>query len=318
MGEAANLVTGVLERIARIGRGADDESHLGEAQREKLAHLREHGYVAFEHLVGTDRLKRLQAEYRRRVEDELDFQFPTLAQAKIDPVRDAELIEKNFLATPAQLKELGLAFSREDVKSYAQAVSEFAPSTLTTDLPDDKDWFDLWLDPQVIPLVAAYMGFVPQLTEAYIRRNFPARFPVMNHAWHRDTNHQTHLLKMFVFLTDCTMKTGPHHYIAGSVQDRRIDGKTYYSDEEIHRVYPPDSGREIISVVPAGTIILEDTRGLHKAGIPEEGYRDLGYATFVPPVAVRQREAYFRIGRRTFEALSPEQQKFIPASSIRQ
>lgn len=318
MRELMGTINDTLERIARIGRGAAGEGDLSEAQREKLAHLRDHGYVVFDHLVGTDRLKRLQADYRKRVEEELDFQFPTLAQAKIDPVRDATLIKNNFLATPQKLQEFGLAFSREDVTSYEQAVAEFAPSTLTTDIPDDQAWFDVWLDREVTPLVAAYMGFVPQLIEAYIRRNFPARFPVMNHAWHRDTNHRTHLLKMFVFLTDCTLKTGPHHYIAGSVQDRRVDGKTYYSDEEIHRVYPPESNREIISVVPAGTIILEDTRGLHKAGIPEEGYRDLGYATFIPPIALRQRDAYFRIGRKTFELLSPEQQKFVPASSIKQ
>ena len=31
-------------------------------------------------------------------------------------------------------------------------------------------------------------------------------------------------------------------------------------------------------MVPKGTIILEDTRGLHKAGIPKKGYPDLGFA----------------------------------------
>ena len=306
----------VLEKIARVGRGAPREEKLTAAQQQKLAHLREHGYVAFDHLVGTDRLKRLQEDYRSRVEDKLDFEFPTLAQAKIDPQRDADLIKGNFLATPQQLAERGLTFSREDVRSYRQAVADFAPSTLTTEIPDSAEWFDVWLDESMLPIVEAYMGFRPQLVEAYIRRNFPARFVVMNHAWHRDRNHETHLLKTFVFLSDCTLKTGPHHYIAGSVKDRRIDGKNYYSDEEIAGIYPENSGREIVSVVPAGTIILEDTRGLHKAGIPQEGYRDLGYATFIPPIAFVRREALFRIGRKTYEALSSEQKKYIPSGNI--
>ena len=36
----------------------------------------------------------------------------------------------------------------------------------------------------------------------------------------------------------------------------------------------------MVSNVKAGTIIIEDTRGLHKAGIPKRDYRDLGFAVF--------------------------------------
>ncbi len=305
-----------LEKIARVGRGVDGENGLSVEQKEKLTLLRENGYVMFDHLVGTERLKRLQSDYRERVEDRLDFEFPVLAQAKIDPDRDAALIDANFLATPQQLAERGLTISRDDISDYKNAVEEFQPSTLTTYLPDDHDWFDLWLDPNILPVAEAYMGFVPQLTEAYIRRNFPARFVVMNHAWHRDRNHETHLLKAFFFLSDCTLKTGPHHYIAGTVNDRTIDGKNYFSDEEVRAAYPEESGREVISVVPAGTIVLEDTRGLHKAGIPEEGYRDLGYATFIPPISLVNRPPMFKVSRNTFDGLTHEQQRYIPSGNI--
>lgn len=123
-------------------------------------------------------------------------------------------------------------------------------------------------------------------------------------------------MKAFFFLTDCNLKTGPHHYILGKVQDRTIDGKNYFSDEEVRAVYPEDSGREVVSVVPAGTIVLEDTRGLHKAGIPEEGYRDLGYATFIPPISLVNRPPLFRISRKTFNSLSPEQQRYTPPTNI--
>jgi hypothetical protein len=310
------MLKDALERIARIGRDAVADGALGPEQRDTLDHLRTHGYVMFDHLVGTERLARLQADYKNRVETRLEFELPTLAQAKVDPARDADLVAKNFAVADSVLEQRGLTFSRADIKSYEQAISEFAPSTLTVDLPDTTDWFDLWLDPHILPIVEAYMGFAPQMVEAYIRRNFPARFVVMNHAWHRDMNHDKYLLKSFVFLSDCTLKTGPHHYIAGSVEDRRIDGKTYYSDAEIHAAYPPASGREIVSVVPAGTIILEDTRGLHKAGIPEEGYRDLGYATFLPPIAFKRREPQYHIGRETYDSLSPDQRKYIPPANV--
>ena len=305
-----------LERIARVGRGVTGDSNLSQVQKGQLAELREKGYVIFDHLVGTERLKRLQADYQDRLENKLDFEFPVLAQAKIDPDRDAELIENNFLATPQQLAERGLTFSREDVSDFQSAVEEFQPSTLTTYLPDEHDWYDLWLDPNVLPIAQAYMGFVPQLTEAYVRRNFPARFVVMNHAWHRDRNHENHLLKAFFFLSDCTLKTGPHHYISGTVQDRTIDGKNYFSDEEVRAAYPEGSGREVVSVVPAGTIVLEDTRGLHKAGIPQEGYRDLGYATFIPPISLISRPPLYRVSRKTYNSLTADQQKYIPPTNI--
>lgn len=307
-----------LEKIARVGRGSGSASSLTQDQTSKLNHLRQHGYVMFDGLVGSDRLKKLQADYRKRVETDLDFELPILAQAKIDPERDADLIKKNFLVSNQVLSERGLTFSRADVKSFDQAVAEFAPSTLTTALPTEHEWFDLWLDPDMLPIIEAYMGFTPQLVEAFIRRNYPARFSVMNHAWHRDANHDKHLLKSFVFLSDCTLKTGPHHYISGSVQDRRIDGKTYYSDAEIHAAYPEAGGREIVSVVPAGTVLLEDTRGLHKAGIPDEGYRDLGFATFLPPIALVKRDPLFQISRKVYDQLTPQQRKFIPAANITQ
>ena len=126
-----------------------------------------------------------------------------------------------------------------------------------------------------------------------------------------------HLLKAFIFLSDCTLETGPHHYIAGSVQDRRIDGQNYYSEEIIREFYALGDERECISVVPAGTIILEDTRGLHKAGVPIKGHRDLGFATFVPPVAFRKQPALYSLSRSTMDSLTARQQLYIPPANIR-
>ena len=207
-------------------------------------------------------------------------------------------------------------FDRSEFETYEEAISKFEPSTLKVPIPDHADYFNLWLEPELIGIVEAYMGFTPILTEAYIRRNYPARFKVMNHIWHRDRNHQTHLLKGFIFLSDCTLRTGPHHFIKGSVDDPHLRDKNYYTEEEIREHYPLESGREIVSEVPAGTIILEDTRGLHKAGVPEEGYRDLGYSVFLPPMAFKKWTDMYSLSHATFDALSPHQRKFIPRSNI--
>ena len=78
-------------------------------------------------------------------------------------------------------------------------IKAFQPSTLTVPMPSETSYYDLWLDPLVMEIVSAYMGFTPQLTEVYVRRNFPSKFRVMNFNWHRDTNHPRHLLKAFIF-----------------------------------------------------------------------------------------------------------------------
>lgn len=162
----------------------------------------------------------------------------------------------------------------------------------------------------------AYMGFVPILREAYIRRNFPCTYRVMNHKWHRDTNHRKHLLKAFIFFTDCDIETGAHHYVAGSVQDKRFREDRYFEDAEIDAAFPPSSDKQIVSTVPAGTIVLEDTRGLHKAGIPKRAFRDLGFAVFVPDSFLQQGKALYDVKTDVVSALAPPQRRYIPKSAI--
>jgi ectoine hydroxylase-related dioxygenase (phytanoyl-CoA dioxygenase family) len=226
------------------------------------------------------------------------------------------LIEKSFRVPASELARHGLTFERSDIESYEDLVERFKPSALKLLMPDNHDYFSLWLDPLVLSVIEGYMGFRPVLREAYVRRNFPCSYKVMNHNWHRDTNHQHHLLKAFIFFNDCYVDTGAHRYIAGSVDSPLFRDKIYYSDEEIEAVFPDGTDDHIISEVPAGTIILEDTRGLHKAGIPQRHYRDLGFAVFVPPMLFRDDSEYFAISKSVHASLMPTQQAYIGRSNI--
>jgi hypothetical protein len=166
-------------------------------------------------------------------------------------------------------------------------------------------------------VVEEYMGLTPLLQEAYMRRNFPSPYRTMNHYWHRDLNHQTHLLKAFLFLTDCHVENGPHEFVSGSHTDLTLNGKRYYSDHEVES-YARSSNHPVIkSVVKAGTVILEDTRGLHRAVVPMKGYRDLGFAVFAPfPWYRPYRISHYQISSEVYQALNSQQKKFIPASSV--
>ena len=93
-------------------------------------------------------------------------------------------------------------------------------------------------------------------------------------------------------------ETGAHHYIAGSIEDPRFKDKTYYTDHEVHSVWPEGCDRHIVSTVPAGSIIIEDTRGLHKAGVPKRAFRDLGFAVFLPPNISNRGAKYYSIAQK--------------------
>jgi Phytanoyl-CoA dioxygenase (PhyH) len=84
-------------------------------------------------------------------------------------------------------------------------------------------------------------------------------------------------LKIFIYLTDVTEKNGPHCFVEGS---HRIDGipqrllangYSRLSDEDVQASYPPEKLIEFTG--RRGTVIFEDTRGLHKGKHVLQGER---------------------------------------------
>jgi len=84
-------------------------------------------------------------------------------------------------------------------------------------------------------------------------------------------------LKLFIYLTDVTLDSGPHSFVEGS---HRVDGipesmlnKGYVrlTDDEVENFYGRDKLLEFSA--PRGTIIAEDTRGLHKGNHVKKGDR---------------------------------------------
>lgn len=308
-------VVSCTEYVSRLNRKAKQFDNPDVNKQTEI--LRKRGFVILDHLVGTDKFKAVQQNIKQRFEQDFDIDFPCFGQSFIDAKRDDDLIKKNFAVSKDQLINRKLTFERKDIQSYEQMVKELRPSTLTLSMPSNREFYDLWLDSTVTQIISNYMGFVPELTEAYIRRNFPCSYKVMNHNWHRDTNHETHLLKAFIFFTDCDINTGAHHYIAGSVHDPRYRDKVYFTDDEINSIWPIGSDDHMVSTVPAGTIIIEDTRGLHKAGIPKEAYRDLGFAVFLPPNHFKKSTSFYGINMNTFNSLGDDQKRFIPSNNVR-
>ena len=212
--------------------------------------------------------------------DDLDFETPCIGQNLIDKNHHQNLIANNFLLTPNEAFKEGISFTKDQINSYQEVLEKFNPSSLKISVTDNTSIMKAILDEKLLAIIENYFGFTPILKEAYLRRNFNADFKIMNHFWHRDKN-SPFLLKAFLFTTDCNESNGPHHYVSGSHNEKIFTKEKYYSDTEIEHnsIF---KNRIHKSIVKAGTLILEDTRGLHKAGVPSDGFRDMAFAVFMP------------------------------------
>lgn len=83
--------------------------------------------------------------------------------------------------------------------------------------------------------------------------------------------------KVFVYLTDVAEENGPHAFIKGTHKagalpyDLLKKGYVMSSDEEIYSYF--DKSDEILYTAPRGTVIIEDTKGLHKGTPVKDGDR---------------------------------------------
>lgn len=285
---------------------------LSPPQQALLDTLKRDGSVVIENHIAPGRLAAMRADLDAAIRA-LDFEMPCLAQTRVDPERHAGLIDNFMYGSPQQLAQMGVTFDRTEAQNYEQVVRDFNPSTLTLYMLERSEAYrQVWLDPYLLDIVTNYMGIVPRLSEAYVRRNFPAPHRTMNHYWHRDLNTPLHLLKIFFFLSDCSAENGPHEFVRGSHRELSVlNGKRYFSDAEVDRAYPPGSAAREVSLVKAGTVVIEDTRGLHRAQLPQAGYRDLGYAVFVPLRPLYHHRNY-AFPREAYARMTPLQQAFIP------
>ncbi|OUR64417.1 hypothetical protein A9Q79_08030 [Methylophaga sp. 42_25_T18] len=287
---------------------------LSPKQTHALNTLKADGCVILDSYIPEKKLQQMQSELQQALHN-MQFNMPCLAQNKIDSIIHKDLINNYMLGTPQQLEECGVTFDQSQAIDYEQVLADFRPSTLTVPMLElSATYRETWTDPFILGIISAYLGMVPKLIEAYVRRNFPAQYRSMNHYWHRDINHDFHLLKMFVFLSDCTIETGPHEFIKGSHTNLDIlNGQRYFQDEQVDKIYPLGHENRVLSTVKAGTVIIENTQGLHRATIPKTGYRDLGYGVFMPiPPLYRHKNYHFP--KNAYNSLPTFQKAFIPKS----
>jgi hypothetical protein len=122
----------------------------------------------------------------------------------------------------------------------------------------------------LLSVVNAYFGMYTQLRKYALFRNGVARgTPTINQQFHRDGDYRYFIMRLFVYLADVGDGCGPFTYCPGThIKGDKADGTDLAP----------------ISVTgPAGTIILADTRGLHRGGRCVAGTRFFYNALYTSP-----------------------------------
>ena len=128
---------------------------------------------------------------------------------------------------------------------------------------------NMLLDRGLLEVSQEYLGSTPVVDIVTAWYSFPSANPSHEAAqlFHFDLD-RVRWLKAFFLLTDQTIETGAHVYIPGTQRDGGISpdllakGYTRLEDPEVEAHYPKDTWKSMVA--PAGSILLEDTRGLHK------------------------------------------------------
>lgn len=153
-----------------------------------------------------------------------------------------------------------------DPQNPLSIVYDFDPQ----DLINQPDIQKLVSDPSVIALAQQYIGAQPVLDEVNLWWSTAFSHEADSNAaqlYHFDMD-RIRWVKFFIYLTDVGPDNGPHCFVAGTHRTGGIPsrflarGYTRLSDQEVKDAFPAERLIEFTGTV--GTIIAEDTRGLHK------------------------------------------------------
>jgi hypothetical protein len=152
-------------------------------------------------------------------------------------------------------------------KNNPQSTVYDIPTIIVNSNPDIQT---LLADHSILSIAQSYLKTSPKVDPATLMWSTAfGNQPQINSAqlFHFDMD-RFKWIKFFIFLTEVTLDNGPHVFIRKSHRTQGISrhllaaGYSRHSDEAILSHYPPEDIKTFL--VPAGTIVAEDTRGLHK------------------------------------------------------
>ncbi|MGP9596345.1 MULTISPECIES: phytanoyl-CoA dioxygenase family protein [unclassified Psychrobacter] len=141
-----------------------------------------------------------------------------------------------------------------------------------------EEMYEISSDPILLAMVQEYMGVPPIFNTpvAFLNsaRKVKSQRELSDTAqlYHHDM-HRLQFVKLFIYLTDVDMESGPHTLIPGTHRNRPSemwsDGR--HTDGAVIKSGLMDN--EVNIVGPAGTVFLVDTSALHKGANPISNHR---------------------------------------------
>lgn len=216
----------------------------GDRGQYALQQLKEKGYVVFEQVLDQHTCDRL-------------LSFAMRTPAVVRPM-DGESIEEGAPRIALFSADQPLAIRYD-----------YAPA----DLLANRDVQALLADTSLLSLAQDYLGVRPRadILSMWWHTNFHDHADSQAAQMYHFDLDRLKWLKIFVYLTDVNPNDGPHSFIEGTHALHGIPqkflkrGYVRLSDEEVLAEF--GEAREKTFSAPRGTIIVEDTRGLHKGNV---------------------------------------------------
>jgi len=149
----------------------------------------------------------------------------------------------------------------------------------TQDLLNNQDVQNLFADLSFVTVAQDYLKARPviDVTSMWWHTHFSDEPDMAAAQYYHFDMDRPKWLKFFIYLTDVGPTNGPHTFVAGSHKQGGIPlgllkkGYARLTDKEVEAAY--DEKNIVEFNAPRGTIIAEDTRGLHKGKHVQEGDR---------------------------------------------
>ncbi len=148
--------------------------------------------------------------------------------------------------------------------------------------PNSNPFVQFYLEKKFLQIATAYLGYIPLLHTVEIRKTIPVgdAKPSASQKWHRDPE-EKRILKIFLYLSDVDLGSGPFTYIVGSNPTSKGPWSRRFPQKLPHGVYPDANlvekftqpGDLLEATAPMGTIIFCDTAGLHRGGYATKNER---------------------------------------------
>ena len=139
------------------------------------------------------------------------------------------------------------------------------------DLVGNKSIMDIANDPGVLRVVQDFLGAKPTISNVNMWWSIAGKSQAKDaQLFHRDVD-DVKFCKLFLYLTDVSLDSGPHTYVKGSSSTNKLTKIRRYQDEEIEKAFGKEN---IIDLVrPKGSCFIVDTYGFHRGLLPEKNNR---------------------------------------------